>query len=329
MRRIRTPFRSLLLLPFAAALAAAPLAAKDSYPLEITVKNEAGELIQDAAVEVTVQSGEPFTASGKSDKKGRFKAKLPDFGRVYEFKVTKAPYAPFEQEVDFAAQHLVPGGTAEITVTLLEERGPSAETIFNEGVAAIRANDLATAEAKMKAAVALKPELGQAWSVLAMLAAEKRNWSEALDAADKTLALLPGDVAALRARPDALTGLGRKEEAEAALDQLAMADKTPDGARILFNAGAGAWSAKDGALATRRFEQALAADPKLYQAHAALAEVKIDAKDLEGALAALDRAIEIAPTQAKLWRRKVAVLEALGRTADADAAKRKLAELGG
>jgi tetratricopeptide (TPR) repeat protein len=326
---VRRPrFRSILA-AFAAAFVALPLAAKPNYPLELTVQGEDGKPVQDAAVEIRAAGGERFEVSGKTDRRGRYQAKLPDFARVYRFRVTKEKFAIFEQSVDFAAQNLVAGQTAELTITLPLDRGPSPEAIFNQGAEAIRRNDLATAEAKMREATRLAPGLAPAWSVLAMLAADAQRWPEALDAADRTLAIAPADAPALRARAEALAALGRRPEADAALDRLAEADRSDDTARVLFNAGAEAWSRKDAALATRRFEQALAANPALHQAHSALAEVKIGGKDLEGALAALERALELAPTAKKLWQRKADVLEALGRKDEAAAAREKLAQLEG
>jgi tetratricopeptide (TPR) repeat protein len=297
--------------------------------LALTIKTEAGDAVPDAAVTIRADAGEPFTIQGTTDKKGRYLTKLPDFSRAYRFAVTKASFVPFEQAVDLSTQNLAPGKTAELTITMLEDRGPTPEMLFNEGVKAIQASNFALGEEKMKAALALKPDMAQAWSVMTILAVEGKRWTEAVENADKTLALAPGDLAALRARPEALAALGRKEEEAAALDQLAALDHSPDAARMLFNSGAAAWSAKNAELATRRFEQALAASPALYQAHSALAEVKIGTKDLPGALAELEKAIEKAPTEAKIWRRKVEVLKALGKTEEAAAAEKKLAELGG
>lgn len=331
MRRSRTVsslFALALVAATGATVAVPPLEAKQQYPLALTVKNEKGAAIPGAAVAISVETGEPFRVEGTTDKRGRYLAKLPDFTRVYRFKVTKETYSIFEQTVDFSTQNLLAGATAELTITLPEDTGPTPEALFNEGVKAIQNDDLSGAEAKFKDALGLEPGLVPALSVLAMLAADAKRWSEALDYADKTLALSPTDVAALRARPEALTGLGRKEEADAALDRLAAVDKSPDGARILFNAGADAWQTKNAELATRRFEQAIAANPTLHQAHTALAEVKIGGKDLAGALVELDKALELAPKEAKIWRRKIEVLKALGRSEDAAAAEQTLASLG-
>jgi tetratricopeptide (TPR) repeat protein len=152
--------------------------------------------------------------------------------------------------------------------------------------------------------------------------------ADALEHADKALALAAGDKNALRTRYEALAAL-RRPEAEAALDTLFAQDKTPDTARLLFNAGAEAGNAGNGEIARQRLGQALELDPKLWQAHTALAELAIREQRLPDAVAALDKAIEVSPRNFKAWERKIEVLRAMGRTADADAAAAQLAALRG
>ena len=84
-------------------------------------------------------------------------------------------------------------------------------------------------------ATTLKPDLVEAWRALAFVYLDTARPAEALAATEKTLALVPTDPEALRNRYDALTSLGRKEEASAALDALVANVKTPDTARLLFN----------------------------------------------------------------------------------------------
>jgi tetratricopeptide (TPR) repeat protein len=321
--------RPLLLALTALALLALPaLAARPRSPVELTIKDDQGAPVDGATVTFTVKTGEPFTVEGRSDRRGRFATRLPDFTRIYQLKVEKTGYMIFEQAVDFASQGLEADSTAQLTVTLPVDHGPSAEALYNEGVHAIQTNDLADAEAKMRAATQLKPDFARAWSVLGMIAADAKRWTDALAAAERALALESGDINSLRTRFLALGGLGRTDDASAALDALAAADPSPDTARLLFNAGAAAWTAENGELAARRFEQALVADPKLYQAHAGLAEVKIGKQNLAGAHAELELALGIAPDNIKLWRRQLEVVRALGRGDEAAAVEKKLAELG-
>jgi tetratricopeptide (TPR) repeat protein len=305
-------------------LAAPALAARDRSTLELTVRDEQGDAVAEAAVEVTSTAPTDTRAAGSTDRRGRFRTDLPDYARVYRLRIEREGFRTFDQEIDFAAQNLPAGRPAELAVTLDAWRGPTPAELYNEGVAALRAGDVATAEAKLLEVTGLAPEIPQAWMVLATLAAESRRWPEALARAERALALAPPEPLALRARYDALLGLGRAEEAEAALDALVAVDSGPETARLLFNSGVTAWSAKDGERARRRFAAAVAADPQLHQAHSAIAEIHIAGEDFAAALAAVERALAIAPRDRKARERRIELLRALGREDEAEAASAEL-----
>jgi tetratricopeptide (TPR) repeat protein len=174
-------------------------------------------------------------------------------------------------------------------------------------------------------ATTLRPDLVEAWRALAFVYLETARPAEALAATEKTLALVPTDPEALRNRYDSLTALGRKEEASAALDALVANVKTPDTARLLFNRGVDAMKIPDAATARTSFQQALAVDPNLHQAHSALAEMAIGDKDYAVALAELEKVLALAPRNFKAWERKIEVLKALGKTKEAADEEKKLA----
>lgn len=325
--------------PFALAalalLVALPAAAKEKYPLELTVKAVDEKPVEGAAIAVEATSGEAFKVEGVTDKKGRFKAQLPDFTRVYKLRVAKEGLSTVEQPLDFSSQGLKSGQTAEVGITL-HVRGPI--DVFNEGVQAIQHRDLGIGIARFEEATRMKPDFVEAWRALGQLYLADKRPADALAAADRTLQLAANDPSALRDRYDALVDLGRNQEAEDGLESLATSDRSPDTARLLFNSGASAWNARNAELARKRFGQALAIDPKLYQVYSALAEIHIseaqDAKDdavkkakLADAVAEIDKALEIAPRNFKAWDRKIEVLKAMGDAAGAAAAERKLAEL--
>ena len=127
---------------------------------------------------------------------------------------------------------------------------------------------------------------------------------------------------ALRSRYDALTGLGDKPGADAVLTELAAKDRTPDVARLLYNAGALAGNAKEIEVARARFEEALAIDPTLHQAHSALAELAIKEKKYPEAIAEIDLAIAVAPRNFKAYERKIEVQKAMGDKAGAEATEK-------
>lgn len=318
-------YRRSLTLAAAALLAlAGPAIAK--YKMELTVKTADGEAVVGADVAVTAETGEAFTVAGLTDKKGRYKTELPDFDRVYLLKVGKDGFTTLDERLDFPAQGLKPTQTAEVDVTLVP-RGPT--EIYNEGVRALQARDPETALARFEEAVALKPDFVEAWRVLSRLHLMGERFDQALAASQKVLTLAPDDPEVLRDRYDALAGLGREEEAAATLDELALKDQSPETAKYLFNSGAAAWNAKDAAAARHRFEQALACDPKLWQAHQAMAEIYIDAKDWDAAIAEIDKELALTPRNFKAFERKIAVLKAAGKQAEAGAVEKELAALRG
>ena len=219
-----------------------------------------------------------------------------------------------------------PGPRAGMVVQAL-----TSEHVYNEAAKMINAGGHKTAQdgarvvELLEKATTLKPDLVEGWRALAFVYLDTARPAEALAATEKTLALVPTDPEALRNRYDALTALGRKEEASAALDALVANVKTPDTARLLFNRGVDAMKIPDAAAARASFEQALVVDPNLHQAHSALAEMAIGDKNYPVALAELDKVLALAPRNFKAWERKVEVLKALGKTKEAADEEKKLA----
>ncbi len=341
-------------------IGAAPAPARDRFPMELTVADVEGQPIEGAAISIRSTTDAALLLEGMTNRKGKLKVELPDFSQVYQLQVTATGMATFTETLDMAASGLEAGATAEVKVTMRE---PNAQMSYNQGVTALTGGDLAKAEAMFRDAVALDatladPYLGLAelrrrqkdlagalaflrqgaaaaapnarlYNFLAFQAIELEQFDEALSASDRALALDAADPEALRSRFDALSGLGRAADADAALDQLATTVRTPDTARLLFNAGALASNAKDVVRAQQRLEQALVLDPSLHQAHSALAELRIGEQDFEAALAELDKVLALAPRNFRAFERKIEVLRALGRTADADALAEQLTALRG
>ncbi len=316
--------RSLALALALFALAAPAAFAKAKSKLELTVKGGDGKPLAAAAVTLSAASGEAFTTSGATDEKGRFKTEIPDFDRAYLLEVRKEGFVLRKETLDFPAQGLKAGATAEVEVPLVV-RGPV--EIYNEGVLALQAKDTATAAALFEEALALKPDFKEAARVLPMIYLDLKQPEKALATADRALAANPADPVSLRDRFEALAALGRKEEAETALHTLAEHDQSPEVAKLLYNAGVEAWNGKDAVGARKHFDEALAVDAKLYQAHVALAEIHIFEKKYDEAVADLDRALAITPRNFKAHERKIEILKASGKAAEAAAAEQALAAL--
>lgn len=319
---MRRSARSLAVL-FAAACAATPLAAA-TQRVEVRILAPAAKPLAGAAVTITAVDGEAFAVNATSDDAGTASLELPSAKRAYRLDVDHTDYAPFTESFDLGARRLQRGETVRLEVELL---ALTAADIFNRGVRALQAGDRDAAEAEFRRSVAMDPGFARGWGVLALVTLDAKRYDDALAAADHALALVPDDLEALRSRHDALVGLQRADEADAALTALAAKDASRELSRLLFNAGAAAANAGQPERARLRLTEALARDPSLWQAHSALAELAVRAQDLEGALAELDRALAVAPRQTRVWERKIEVLRALGRGEEAAAAEAKLAEL--
>jgi tetratricopeptide (TPR) repeat protein len=305
----------------ATALAAAPIT------VALRVQGAAAAPVAGAAVEIAAAPGEEaFTLSGTTDSAGLYLADLPDNRRPYVLKVTAAGHQPFEAPLELKGKRGNRNKPYEVPVPIVAF---TAADHFNAGVAELREKKLDAAATSFRRAVELEPSLSRGWSVLAMIELENGKPAEALEHAERAVALDVADMNALRTRYEALAALGRAADADAALTALYEKDKTPDTARLLFNAGAEAANGGKSEAARLRLGQALELDPKLWQAHTALAELAIREERLPDAVAALDRAIEISPRNFKAWERKVEVLRAMGKAEEADAAAARLAELKG
>ena len=298
---------------------------KQKAPFEVVVTTLEGAPVEGADVAITSSSTvTPFSFTAKTDAAGKCSGQLVEFKGLYSFKVVKSGYKEFAQDVDFATTKFKKGEVATIKVTL---PAITAVEYYNEGAKALQAKDLARAAAQLELAIAADPKMSKAYSVLALIELEQSQWAKALAHADQALALDPNDLHAVRSRYEALTGLGDKPGADAALTALAAKDRSPEVAKLLYNAGALAGNAKEVDLARARFNEALAIDPTLHQAHSALAELAIKEKKYPEAAAELDKAIAVAPRNFKAYERKIEVLKVMGDKAGAEAAEKALAAL--
>jgi tetratricopeptide (TPR) repeat protein len=292
--------------------------------IEVRVVDEQKQPLAGIPVAVAAVAGDDFARSATSDEHGLVAFELPTAERVYRLRIAHPEWVEFEREFDLGASPSTRRDVVRLEATLTR---PGHGDRFNRAVRAYQAGDLAGAETELRAAVELEPAFAKGWSVLALVLLEQRRAEEALAATDRALAVAADDGEALRLRYDALAALDRRDEAEATLDALAARDRSPELARLLFNSGATAANSGQPELARRRLAEALARDPALWQVHSALAELEIREQDLDSALAELDRALALAPREARLWERKLEVLRALGRGDEAAEAERRLAEL--
>jgi Tfp pilus assembly protein PilF len=242
-----------------------------------TVVDEAGAPIAGAKAILT-RAGTGYRLEKTTDKKGQFTLLILDATQEYQIRVEKEGYAPMEGPVKPKIQD-----TVRLTFTLAKaapspdpaakaalEGNEKAVAAYNEGVSLLKTGDNAAALAKFEAASALDPQLPEAHAVIAELSLEVGEPAKALAAAERYLALRPGDVRGLQARYDALKALGDKEKARAALGDLAKADRSVETAVRLYNEGAEATRTGDLDQAAEWFRYALAIapeDPRFVKGH--------------------------------------------------------------
>lgn len=290
----------------AASLAQAPgrlageLQDPDGQPLEgVTIVLQASE----TGVEV----------KAVTKKNGRFTLAVVDASKSFTIRLEREGYQTLTEPVDIPV-----GEVLRATWTLQPAAGPAAAApsvpdapergggvsqdaikAYNAGVTSLQANDLAGASASFEQAAQLAPEMTQAREILAEIYVQGGEHEKALSHADALLGFAPDNVRGLGLKVDALAGLGRRDEAEAALDALLAKDSGADNAIRAYNSGVSALRAGDYERAVRRFEQALAIQPDLKEAHAAIGQIAVQRADFTQALEHGQKLLELEPGNAR------------------------------
>lgn len=316
--------RSRLMLTIALALLAGlPASAADTKPATVVghVLDSEDEPLSGVGVTIT---GEAYEHEATTDRKGRFKATVPDAAAGYEIRIEREGYPPFTDALTFPAagsyrmewrMNATPLGSPTGSMEALK--------LYNAGADAYNADDLDLALEKFEAAVAVDPEFGKAHAVIAEIHHQRSRHEQALEAAARVLALEPDHVPALRVSYLSAEALGR-EDAEGFLDRLAARDRSPQTAVLLYNDGVTARVAGDRERALKRYTVAVEIDPTLTSALSALAGLQLEIEDYEGALESSRRVLDIDPEDARGHSVRYNTLIAMGRDDEAAAA---LAEL--
>ncbi len=132
----------------------------------------------------------------------------------------------------------------------------TARRVFNVGVAAVRANDVAGAIQRFEQAVEIDPGLSQAYQVLGQLYNGQAQYDKAIAAAHKLLELVPDAPEAHGILYEAYRGTGDTEKAEASRAVLQTANPE-ELARALFEEGQSLFHAGQAAAAQAKLEKAL------------------------------------------------------------------------
>ncbi|MEO1368741.1 MAG: tetratricopeptide repeat protein [Acidobacteriota bacterium] len=298
---------TLILAVLVAASTAAWADDKPDSALTGVVKNAAGEELKGVQVEALDAAG-AAVASAETDRKGEFEIELA--AGTYKARFSGEGYTTFEADMELES-----GMKQELAVTLLDEaagRRNKAIEAYNAGAQAHRERNFETALAKFKESVELEPTLAPPFLALADVHLQRGEPAEAISAIEAFLELEPDDEQGKKLAFEAYRRAGETDKAEAMAAQLGNQDMSKDLAVGIYNEGAVASQAGDYETALAKFRQAVQMDPSLAQANAGIAALLYNQEDLEGALAAAQKAIAIEPENRQALRIQFLVYDGVG-----------------
>jgi tetratricopeptide (TPR) repeat protein len=170
----------------------------------------------------------------------------------------------------------------------------AAARLFNEGVDAFNAGDLATAQSKFQQVIELDPEVVQPYVALAQISLNQGAMAEASAMATAALERDPDNTRALKIAYDGARLTGDDTGARQALERLVELD--PEWvATALFDHAATMFNNNQPEVAALELEYVLKADPELARAHYLLGMAYFNSGKVEKGRAHLERFIELAP----------------------------------
>jgi tetratricopeptide (TPR) repeat protein len=239
-----------------------------------------GKPIPGVTVTVTSPQVSRFKDVETTDKRGMF---IVDFSQVnvtYRYRFDKVGYTTMQfeqlwelegtQQMDWTMQ---PGQSAAVAAGGAPPASTSQTAIaaYNQGLAALKAKDTATAEAKFKEAVGNDPKFLQAWEALSSAELELGKNQEAAEAAEKAIALGATAEPVYLTRWKAYSNLNDEAKTAEALDDLKRIGKQTEEAKRLHNEAVTLEKAGDQAGAFAKFQEALKLDPTLEASQLGLA----------------------------------------------------------
>lgn len=229
-----------------------------------------GKPIEGVVVTVTSPQVPKFREVLTTDRRGAFTIDFREMNVTYVYRFDKAGYQTLEaQQVwDFEGTQrfewkMFPGTPAATGALTPATTSEAAAQAFNAGVAALKAKDYATAEAKFTEAVKSDPKLLLAWSALAGVQVQTGHHKEAAESAERAIELGSTDEAVLTARYQAYRNLKDEAKAAEALKDLEASGRRAEEAKKIHNEAVGLVKTGDSAAAFAKFQDALKVDPNL------------------------------------------------------------------
>ena len=278
-----------------------------------------GAPIEGVTVTATSAAVPTFNEVRTTDKKGAFIVDFEIVNVTYHYRFEKAGYQTFESDqawgLEGTARHdfVMQPGTAAAVVDLVPTSSSEPAIIaYNAAVAAVEAKQYAVAQAKFEEAVQYDPELRPAWTGLSVAHLGQERYQEAVDAAEKAMALGATDDATLRCRWEAYRKLGDEAKTAAALADLERYGRATVEARRVYNEGVALVKAGDHEGAFAKFQEAVTIDPQLEEAQLGLATQGIQIKRYQEALAAAEAILDDDPSDEQAIRARYNAALGLG-----------------
>ncbi len=271
--------------------------------------DENGDPVAGVKITITNPEAPNFLQEEVSDERGRYSIFLRNSTVPYNLAFEKEGYekfrmpgfkVPTRQRTRRNWVIKTAAAVQQIAVQALDAIAEDVEIkgshvkIYNQGVLALEAGDIATARVLFEEALAKKDDFGPAYGGMARVHWKRKEWEDALRYAMKTLELDPEDTLINQVLYDSYSGLGQKAKAEEILKVLQAANPETAGLN-LFNQAADLYNAGDTAGAKPLFERILVSDPDNPKANYMLGLCYISEGSNDLAKERLTHFLEIAP----------------------------------
>ncbi len=248
------------------------------------VVDPAGKPIPGVTVTVTSPEIPDFKQIETTDRKGVFTIDFSKIDVTYQYRFDKAGYQSVQSSQRWVRptteMHDFTMPLATVETATVQDSAPASTSApaveaFNTGLAAFKAKDYATAEAKFKEVVVHDPNLRQAWEALAVVQLQLEHNQDAAAAAEKAMALGSTQESVLQARWQAYRNLKDEVKAAEALKDLDRIGRRAEEAKKIYNEAVALVKTGDNTGAFTKFQEALAIDPNLQVATLGLATAAV------------------------------------------------------
>ena len=174
-----------------------------------------------------------------------------------------------------------------------------AQARFQEGLALHRNGQLAQAQEIYQHVLKLQPKHFEALHLLGVIAAQSRNYAQAVDFISRSIEINPDNAIAYANRGNALRDLGRYQAAIESYDQ-AIAKK-PDYATAHFNRGLALHALKQHQAAVDSYNQSIAIKPDAIETYFHRGLALFELMQYQAAIESFDKTIALKPDSAEAY----------------------------